>query len=110
MELVIASTNLHKIREFREMMKHLNSIDLLSLHNFPAYKPLPEEALTFQDNAIQKAEHAAKSLNKWILADDSGLVVPALNGARDPVSPLCRRRCHRCRKQTETLGGNGPPE
>ena len=44
MELVIASTNLHKIREFRDMMKHLTAIDLLSLHHFPSYEPLPEEA------------------------------------------------------------------
>jgi XTP/dITP diphosphohydrolase len=82
MEIVIASTNLHKIREFREMMKHLHrSVDLFSLLNFSMYEPLPEEAHTFKDNAIQKAEHAAKALNKWVLADDSGLVVPALNGA-----------------------------
>lgn len=81
MELVIASTNLHKIREFREMMKHLTAIDLLSLHHFPSYEPLPEEAHTLKENAIQKAEHAAKSLNRWVLADDTGLIVPALNGA-----------------------------
>lgn len=80
MEIVLASTNLHKIREFRDMMKHIRTIDLLSLHNFPHYQPLPEEADTFKDNAIQKAEHAAKTLNKWVLADDSGLVVLALNG------------------------------
>lgn len=81
MEIVIASTNFHKIREFRDMMRHLSAIDFLSLHNFPTYEPLPEEAHTFKENAIQKAEHAAKTLNKWVLADDSGLVVPALNGA-----------------------------
>ena len=80
MEIVLASTNLHKLREFRSMMKHLTTLDLLSLHNFPQYQPLPEEADTFKDNAIQKAEHAAKTLNKWVLADDSGLVVPAING------------------------------
>jgi XTP/dITP diphosphohydrolase len=81
MEIVIASTNLHKIREFRDMMKHLAAIDLLSLLNFPTYEPLPEEAPSFKENAVNKAEHAARTLNKWVLADDSGLVVPALNGA-----------------------------
>lgn len=81
MEIVIASTNLHKIREFRDMMKHLSGIDLLSLHHFPNYKPAPENGDTFKENAIQKAEHAAKALNKWVLADDSGLVVHSLNGA-----------------------------
>lgn len=81
MEIVIASTNLHKIREFREMMKPLKGIDVLSLLNFPSYAPLPEEASTFHENAIQKAVHAAEILNKWVLADDSGLIVPGLNGA-----------------------------
>ena len=81
MEIIIASKNLHKIREFREIMKHLSAIDFLSLHNFPTYEPLAETALTFKDNAIDKAIHAAKTLNKWVLADDSGLVVMALNGA-----------------------------
>lgn len=81
MEIVIASTNLHKIREFREMMKPFKGVDVLSLLNFPHYGPLPEEASTFKENAIQKAVHAAETLNKWVLADDSGLIVPALNGA-----------------------------
>lgn len=80
MEIVIASGNLGKIREFREMLKPLKHIDVLSLLNFPDYTPLPEIGETFQEVAIAKAIHAAKSLNKWVLADDSGLVVPALKG------------------------------
>jgi XTP/dITP diphosphohydrolase len=80
MEIIIASHNLHKIREFREMLKTLKNLDVLSLVDFPEYK-LPEETgTTFQENASLKAEHAAKALNKWVLADDSGLVVPALGG------------------------------
>lgn len=81
MEIVIASNNLHKIREFRNMLKGFKSIDLLSLINFPSYIAPPEDGKTFQDNAVRKAEHAAAALNKWVLADDSGLVVPALNGS-----------------------------
>jgi len=80
MEIVIASHNLHKIREFRDMLKVLKHIDVLSLLNFPHYS-LPEETgTTFKDNAILKATDAAAKLNKWVLADDSGLVVPALKG------------------------------
>lgn len=81
MELVIASTNLHKIREFRELLKHIKGLDVLSLLNFPNYLPLPENLPSFKENAIRKAEYAAKTLDKWVLADDSGLVVPKLNGA-----------------------------
>lgn len=80
MEIVLASSNLHKIREFKDMLKSLSHIDLLSLHQFPDYKAPEETGLTFKENAILKAEHAAKYLNKWAIADDSGLVVPALRG------------------------------
>lgn len=81
MKLCIASSNVHKIREFREMFKPLKQIDLYSLLDFPKYS-LPEETgSTFEENAILKASHAAQKLQMWVLADDSGLVVPALQGA-----------------------------
>lgn len=80
MELVIASTNLHKIRELREMFKSIKgiNIDVLSLQNFPHYQPLPEDGKNLQDICKTKAEHAAKALKKWVLADDSALFVPAI--------------------------------
>lgn len=81
MEIVIASSNLHKIREFRGMCKLLKNIDFLSLSNFPNYIPLEESGQTLAENAISKAVHAATELNKWVLADDSGIFVPILNGA-----------------------------
>lgn len=81
MELVIASTNMHKVREFRSILKPILRIDLLSLADFPDYVPPIETGQTFEENATLKAEHAAKSLNRWVIADDSGLIVPALNGA-----------------------------
>lgn len=81
MDIILATQNLHKIREFREMFKTLNSMDLLSLLNFPDYVPPEETEETFEANANLKAVHAAKTLGKWVIADDSGLVVPALGGA-----------------------------
>ena len=80
MDIVIASRNLHKIREFREMLKAFKHIDVLSLLNFPQYEPPPEHEKTFKDIAITKATHAAGALHKVVLADDSGLIVPALGG------------------------------
>lgn len=81
MEILIASANLHKVREFREIFKLLKEIELLSFSHFPGYVPPQETGATFLENALIKAEHAAKSLNRIVLADDSGLVVPALGGA-----------------------------
>lgn len=80
-ELVIASTNIHKIREFKTLLKPFPHFDLLSLSDFPEYIPPKETGKTFEENAILKAVTAAKTINRWVLADDSGLIVPALNGA-----------------------------
>ena len=62
------------------MFKSLAHIELISLHQFSHYIAPEETGQTFKENAIIKAEHAAKYLNMWVLADDSGLVVPALQG------------------------------
>ncbi len=79
--LVLASTNVHKVREFRSMLKPYQWIDLFSLRDFPQYQPPVETGTTFAENSELKALHAARDLKKWVLADDSGLVVPALSGA-----------------------------
>jgi XTP/dITP diphosphohydrolase len=79
MEIILATTNRHKFRELREMFKPFNQIELLSLHHFK-YEPIDEIGSSFKENSILKAKHYAKSLHKWVLADDSGLVVPALGG------------------------------
>lgn len=79
--LVIASHNVHKIRELRAMLKIIPSIDVLSLVDFPHYVPLEETGATFEENASTKATHAAAALKHWVIADDSGLIVPALGGA-----------------------------
>jgi XTP/dITP diphosphohydrolase len=80
-ELVLATTNVHKIREFRGMLKSLPRIDLLSLRDFPDYQPPAETGSTFEENAVLKALSASTSLGRWVLSDDSGLVVPSLGGA-----------------------------
>ncbi|MES2199492.1 MAG: RdgB/HAM1 family non-canonical purine NTP pyrophosphatase [Chlamydiota bacterium] len=80
MDLVIASTNMNKVREFRSLLKSFGW-DVLSLRDFPEYVPPEETGVTFQENAQLKAKSAAASLGRWVLADDSGLVVPSLKGA-----------------------------
>lgn len=80
MEIVLATDNLGKIREFKDMFKSLKHIDLISLRQFSDYIPPEETGKTFKENAILKAMHAAAHLQRWALADDSGLVVPALAG------------------------------
>lgn len=80
MRLIIASKNVHKIREFRAMLKQLPKWDVLSLIDFPSYIPQEEIGKSFLENSISKALHAATRLDAWVIADDSGLIVPALHG------------------------------
>lgn len=80
MDLLIATENAHKVREMRAMLKQLASFDLYTLVDFPEYVSPPEEGSSFEEIAQKKALDAAMKLNIMTLADDSGLVVPALNG------------------------------
>ena len=80
MELVLATNNKQKVREFKEMLKPYSQLEVLSLHHFPHFLSPDETGITFKENAQLKAENAARVLNCWVLADDSGLVVPALGG------------------------------
>lgn len=82
-DLVIASTNVHKVREIRALLSKMQGFEIYSLLDFPDYQQPEESGSTFEENAALKASHAAKALKKWVLADDSGLVVPAL-GAKGP--------------------------
>ena len=78
--LSLPGRNLHKIREFREMLKTFKHFDVLSLANFSNYEPPVEKGKNFKENASLKAIHAAQVLKKIVLADDSGLIIPALGG------------------------------
>lgn len=81
MQLILATNNLHKILEFKAILKPmLKGVDILSLKDFPEYRAPEETGTTFKENAELKAVEAAKALKTFVLADDSGLVVPALGG------------------------------
>ena len=78
--IVIASGNPGKVREIRKSLGELpvEVIDLISLSSVP--EP-DEKGSTFEENARHKAIYYACNTHNWCLADDSGLVVDALNGA-----------------------------
>lgn len=87
MRLLLATANLHKIREYKPLLQELlPQLDLLTLMDYPHYSPSEEGDESFATNAIQKAVEAAKATQLWTLADDSGLVVPALGGAPGVIS------------------------
>ncbi|MCP4667670.1 MAG: XTP/dITP diphosphatase, partial [Deltaproteobacteria bacterium] len=55
-------------------------IEIRSLKDFGPIPPVVEDGKTFEDNAVKKARHTAKVLGLPALADDSGLMVKALDG------------------------------
>ena len=77
--LVIATRNKNKLREFQEILKDLQ-IEVRSLDDFGPTPEAIENGTTFDENAYKKAIHTAKVLGLPAIADDSGLVVDALNG------------------------------
>jgi XTP/dITP diphosphohydrolase len=81
MQLLLASTNPHKLREIREILEPLG-VEVRGLDEAGRAVPEPVEAeVTFEANARLKAVTYARALGRTCLADDSGLVVDALGGA-----------------------------
>ncbi|MEO8627819.1 MAG: RdgB/HAM1 family non-canonical purine NTP pyrophosphatase [Betaproteobacteria bacterium] len=77
-QLVLATNNPAKIRELRELLGLL-SIELISQSSLN----IPEAAephVTFIENALAKARHAARLSGQPALAEDSGICVDALRG------------------------------
>jgi XTP/dITP diphosphohydrolase len=78
--IVLASSNPGKLREYREMAAG-SPFQLELLPDFAELPPFDESAPTFAENAAGKALHYSRYTPEIVLADDSGLVVPALGGA-----------------------------
>jgi len=78
--LVIATGNPGKTAEIRDMLKGY-PIDIKNLDDFGPIPPVVEDGDTFDENAYKKASFVSKILGYPALADDSGLVVDALDGA-----------------------------
>ena len=78
--LVIATSNLGKLDEFKEMFNDL-PVTLKCLADYPQMVPPNENGRTFAANAKIKATYYARNLKEYCLADDSGLEVKALDGA-----------------------------
>jgi XTP/dITP diphosphohydrolase len=83
--LVLGTTNHGKLRELLELLEP-HGIGCTSLAGFAAAVDVDETGATFAENAELKAISQAVALGRWVLAEDSGLVVPALGGAPGVLS------------------------
>ncbi len=82
MRIVFATGNANKVREIKAILADLN-MEVLSMKEAGVYAEAEENGATFAENAVIKAKDiAAKVSDVIVMADDSGLVVDALN--REP--------------------------
>jgi XTP/dITP diphosphohydrolase len=77
--LVLGTRNVKKRQEIEEILGDLG-LDLRDLTGWPDAPVVVEDGDTFEANGRKKATELARALGQWVLGEDSGLVVPALNG------------------------------
>jgi len=77
--LVVATRNAHKTAEIRSMLG--GRFEVVDATAFPDFPEIEETGTTFLENARLKAEGISRLIDGWVLSDDSGLEVDALDGA-----------------------------
>ncbi|MGD0899860.1 MAG: RdgB/HAM1 family non-canonical purine NTP pyrophosphatase [Thermoguttaceae bacterium] len=83
--LVLGTANRKKGHELAHLLRPVG-LELRTLADFPAPLEVVEDGDTFAANAALKASGQARHLGQWVLADDSGLAVDALDGAPGVLS------------------------
>lgn len=78
-ELLVATRNVGKAREFGELLGA--SWTIKTLRDYPEVPDVVEDGETFEANALKKAVEISQQFSGYVLADDSGLEVDALLGA-----------------------------
>jgi XTP/dITP diphosphohydrolase len=78
-KILVATTNPGKASELEAMLDL--DVNYLTLADFPDISEVKEDGVTFTENARKKAIGYAKATDLWTIADDSGLVIDALDGA-----------------------------
>src|SRR5690349_17719326 len=79
MRLLVATTNRDKLREIKSLLVDL-PIELLTLRDLPPVEEPEETGATFIENARLKARYYASASGLLTVAEDSGLVIDALDG------------------------------
>lgn len=79
-EILIATGNEHKVKEFKEMLEPMG-YTIKSLKDLDTNIEIHETGTTFEENSMIKAKTLHDALGCAVMADDSGLQVDALDGA-----------------------------
>lgn len=93
MKLIIASHNEGKVKEFRDLLGGL-SFEVVSLTDLGDDDEVAETGTSFVENATLKADYFAKKYDCLALADDSGIIVPALGNQPGVYSARFSGKAH----------------
>lgn len=77
--LVLASNNAHKIAEINGLLE--GAFEVISLKDTGITEEIPEPYDTFEENALAKASYVYERTGLMTFSEDSGLIVPSLDGA-----------------------------
>jgi len=103
-EILIATSNLGKLRDFAAAATNFQ-VSVAAVPGMASIPPAREDAPSFEANACKKAEHYSRlAKGRYVLADDSGLEVDALNGAPGVLS------ARYARERTATPGNSTDAE
>lgn len=77
--LVLSSRNRKKAQEISEILAP-HGLSVVSVAEFPEVGEVVEDGATFAENAAKKASAPARQIGRWVIGEDSGLMVDALGG------------------------------
>ncbi len=78
MKIIFATSNQHKLKEIKSIA--ISGIEIVSLKEIGFEGELPETHETIEENSMEKAEYLSKKFNIACFAEDTGLIIDALNG------------------------------
>jgi XTP/dITP diphosphohydrolase len=103
--IVLGTNNPKKGIELAELLAPFN-INVRTLSDFENRIEVDEDGTTFLENARKKASEQALFLNAWVIGEDSGLSVDALNGAPGVYSARYAALSEKLRNEKEEKLGN----
>ena len=101
MKILVATNNQHKLKEMREILGE--KLELVSLKEAGISVDVEENGSTFEENSLIKARTVCSLTGLPTLADDTGLVVAALNGAPGVYSARYAEIAHNDKANREKL-------
>jgi XTP/dITP diphosphohydrolase len=102
--LIFATNNEHKLKEIRSMLDEGYAVSGLREHGI--VEEIPEDHLTLEENAFQKAEFVWNKVGLSCFADDTGLEIDALNGEPGVFSARYSRIGAPVYPEMEVVAGN----